>query len=86
MFKRRGGREFHKYGGVAKWLGRYVSNLVACYPIDCGAGTTNHKPSVSLAVHPSEVGKWVLRGNSEGASSGATGPHRLHSCHIYSKH
>ena len=41
-------------------------------------GTTNHKPTVNSAVHPSEVGKRVLRSNSEGTSSNATGPHQLY--------
>ena len=33
-------------------------------------GTTNHKPTVNSAVHLSEVGKWGLRSNSEGTSTG----------------
>ena len=32
-------------------------------------GITKHKPTVNSAVHPSEVGKWVLRSNSEGTST-----------------
>ena len=44
-------------------------------------GTTNHKPTVNSAVHPSEVGKGVLRSNSEGTSSNASGPHQLYSCY-----
>ena len=39
----------YPYGGVAEWLRRSVSNPVV--------GTTNHKPTVNSAVHPSEVGK-----------------------------
>ena len=35
-------------------------------------GTTNHMPTVISAVHPSEVGKRVLRGSSEGTSTGHT--------------
>ena len=35
-------------------------------------GTTNHKPTVNSAVHPSEVGQGVLRSNSEGTSTGHT--------------
>ena len=37
-------------GSVAKWLRCSVSNL----PV---LGTTNHKPTVKPAVHPSKVGK-----------------------------
>ena len=33
-------------------------------------GTTNHKPTVNSAVHPSEVGNWARRSNSEGTSTG----------------
>ena len=40
----------------------------------------NHKPTVNSAVPPSEVGKGVLRGNSEGTSSDAASPHQLYSC------
>ena len=35
-------------------------------------GITNHKPSVNSSVHPSEIGKWVLRSNSEGTGTGHT--------------
>ena len=35
-------------------------------------GTNNHKPTVNSAVHPSEVGKRVLRSSSEGTSTGHT--------------
>ena len=35
-------------------------------------GTTNHKPTVNSAVHPSEVGKRVLRSNSEDTSTERT--------------
>ena len=34
-------------------------------------GTTNHKPTANSAVHPSEVGKRVLRSNSDGTSTKA---------------
>ena len=32
-------------------------------------GATDHKPTANSAVHPSEVGEWVLRSNSEGIST-----------------
>ena len=35
-------------GGMAEWLRRRVSNH---------ARSTNHRPTVNSAVHPSEVGK-----------------------------
>ena len=35
-------------------------------------GPINHKPTVKSAVHPSEVGKRVLRSASEGTSTGHT--------------
>ena len=47
------------YGGVAKWLGRSVSNHASPTHVCLNSivGTTNHKPTVNSAVHPSEVGK-----------------------------
>ena len=59
-------------GGVAEWLRRSVSNhakstRVGPNPV---VGTTNHKPTVNSAVHPSEAGKLILRSNSEDTSSG----------------
>ena len=35
-------------------------------------GTTKHKATVNSAIHPSEIGKLVLRSNSEGTSTGHT--------------
>ena len=62
------------HGGVAEWLRRSVSNharstRVGSNPV---VGTTTHKPKVNSAVHPSEVGNWVLKSNSEGISTGHT--------------
>ena len=62
------------YGGVAEWLMRSVSNharstRVGSNPV---VGTTNHKPTVNSTVHPSKVGKLVLRSNSEDTSTGHT--------------
>ena len=62
------------YGGVTEWLRRSVSNhtkstRVGSNPV---VGTTNYKPTVNSAVHPSEVGKWLLRSDSEGKSTGHT--------------
>ena len=59
---------------MAEWLRRSVSNharstRVGSNPV---VGTINHKPTVNSAVHPSEVGKCVLRSNSEGTSTGQT--------------
>ena len=61
-------------GGVAEWLRCDVSDLVRS-PCVCSipvVGITNHKPTVNAAVHPSEVGKRVLRSNSKGTSTGYT--------------
>ena len=46
-------------GGVAVWLRRSVSNHArfSCVSSNPVIGTTNHKPTVNSAVHPSEVGK-----------------------------
>ena len=43
-------------------------------------GTTNHKPTVNSALHPSDFGKWVLRGSSEDTSVDAAGSYLLISC------
>ena len=51
----------HSFSNLVE-LSRVVSNIVV--------GTTNHKPTVSSAVHFSEVGKWVLRSSSEDISTG----------------
>ena len=61
-----GGSEL--YGGGSEWLRRSVSNharfsRVGSNPV---IGTTNDKPTANSAVHPSEVGKRVLKSNSEG--------------------
>ena len=44
---------------MAEWLRRSVSNLVKSTPLGSSpvVGTTNRKPTVNSAVHPSEVGK-----------------------------
>ena len=49
-----------------------VSNLVRSTRVGSNpvVGTTDHKPTANSAVHPSDVGKWVLRSNSEGISTG----------------
>ena len=56
-------RQFEKLhsmvGGLAEWLRHSVSDharstRVGLNPI---VGTTNHKPAVNSAVHPSKVGK-----------------------------
>ena len=52
---------------MAEWLRRSVSDLegftrVGSNPV---VGITNQKPTANSAVHPFEVGKWVLRSNSE---------------------
>ena len=62
----------YQSGGVAEWLRRSFFNLVrstrgGANPI---VGTIYHNPTVNSVVHPSEVGKWVLRSNSEGTSTG----------------
>ena len=46
---------------VAKWLRRSVSNHARSTRVGSNPviGTTNHKPTVNSAVHPSEVGKPV---------------------------
>ena len=46
------------YGGVAEWLWRSISNharstRVGSNPV---VSSSNHKPTVNPAVHPSEVG------------------------------
>ena len=57
-----------------------------CIRVDSNpvAGTKNHKPGANSAVHPSEVGKRVLRGNSEGKSCSFAGPHQQYrtNCHF----
>ena len=40
-------------------------------------GTIIHKQIAKSVVHPSEVGKWVLSGNSEDTCGDAATPHRL---------
>ena len=73
---------------VAKWLRRSVSKFAGCTRVGSNpvAGTTNHKPAATSAVHPSKVDKWVLRGNSEGKTRSAAGPHQLYSCQEPSLH
>ena len=60
------------HGGMAKWLRHSVSNHATFIHVGSNpvVGTTNHKPTVNSAVHPSEVGKLVLRSSSEGMSTG----------------
>ena len=60
------------YGGMAEWLRPSLSNHVRspCVGSNPVVGTTNHKPTVNSAVHPSDVGKCVLRSNAEGTSTG----------------
>ena len=59
---------------MAKWLRRNVSNNAQSTRVGSNPliGTTNHKPTVNSAGHPSEVGKRVLRSISEGTSTGHT--------------
>ena len=54
-------------GGVAEWLRRSVANLVNLLSLVRAPPSEPfpHKPTVNSAVHPSEVGKWALRSNSE---------------------
>ena len=51
--------------GVAEWLRHSVSNLVRSSRMGLNpiVGATNHRPTVTSSVHPSEVGKSILRGN-----------------------
>ena len=69
-------------GGVAEWIRRNVSNLVGYTRMGSNpiADSAGQKPAAKSAVHPSEVGKLVLRGNSEGVSRSAAGPRQLCSC------
>ena len=64
------------YGAVVRIMG----GLLAWVRIPV-VGTTNHKQTVNSTVHPSEVGKRVLRSNSEGPNSNAASPHQLYSRH-----
>ena len=59
---------------VAEWSRRSVANHARSTRVGSNPffGTTNHKPTVNSAVHPSEVCKWELRSNSEGTSTGHT--------------
>ena len=68
--------------GVAEWIRRSVSNLMGytCVSSNPVADSANNKPAANSDVHPSEVGKCVFRGNSEGTSRSAAGPHPLYSC------
>ena len=47
------------HGGVAEWLRCSVSKHARSTRVGSNPffGTTNHKPTVNSAVHPSEVGK-----------------------------
>ena len=38
------------------------------------------KPTANSAVHPSKVGKRVLKSEVEDTSSNSAGPHQLYSC------
>ena len=60
----------------------FVQPKAKCFGVGSNpvVGTTNNKPTVNSAVHPSEDGKYVLRHNSEGTSYNAAGPHELDSC------
>ena len=62
IFQKNKSIPFKYRGGVAEWLRHSVSNLVGSTRVDSipVADTTNHKPSANSAVHPSEVGKWVV--------------------------
>ena len=59
---------------LVKWLRRRVSNHTKSTSVGSNpvVGTTNHKPTVNSAVNRSQIGKWVLRSNSEGTSTGDT--------------
>ena len=72
MMCRFSGKYWIIYGGVAEWLRCSVSNHAKSTHVGLNpvVGTTNHKLTVNSAVHPSEVGKRVLRSNSEGTSTG----------------
>ena len=62
------------YVGVVEWLRRSVSHHASSTRVGSNpvVGTTNPKPTVNSALHPFEVGKRVLRSNSEGTSTGHT--------------
>ena len=61
-------------GGAAEWLRRSVSNHAKSIRVDLDPSskplTNSHKPAVNSAIHPSDVGKWVLGSNSGGTSTG----------------